>query len=352
MILIKKLLITVLIFFTLKTYGQYIYKDVDKQQISKYYLYKEYVKEVRDVYALKFLPKNYNTKGEVDYTNEIQKAIDSNSSIIFPNFPVLINEKGLNIPSNRKIVFQKKSIIIFKGSKTNKFQDILKITNVKNVELINIKIKGSRSFSNFPGEWSAGISILNSENIKVSNAYIYDTYGDGIFIGSDNGKFSKIIIENSWIDNARRNGISITSLINGTINNVFISNTNGTSPECGIDIEPSLNSELLKNVNISNIETFNNKAGALSINLTNLNSDNKLSDEVSISINRLNDNYSGNLVILSFNPLNKVNKVNGIVKLHNINGNNIKSYGLWKDSNKSNIKLEKYNFNYKKRNEN
>ena len=47
-------------------------------------------------------------------------------------------------------------------------------------------------------------------------------------------------VTNVWIDQARRDGISITSAENLVLNNILISNTHGTLPEMAIQIEPSL----------------------------------------------------------------------------------------------------------------
>src|ERR1700758_4716525 len=43
------------------------------------------------------LPANYVKNGSVDYTSFIQGALDKYSKVIFPDFPVLINESGLTI---------------------------------------------------------------------------------------------------------------------------------------------------------------------------------------------------------------------------------------------------------------
>ncbi len=86
-------------------------------------------------------------------------------------------------------------------------------------------------------------------------------------MGSEDGKESKnIIIQNGFIDYARRDGISITSANNLEINSVFISNTFGTLPMAGIQIEPSLPEENIKGESIKNIYTYNNSIG-ISVNL-------------------------------------------------------------------------------------
>src|SRR5690606_19325967 len=37
-----------------------------------------------------FLPKNYVKDGTVDYTNYLQKVLNENKNVVFPNFPIRI----------------------------------------------------------------------------------------------------------------------------------------------------------------------------------------------------------------------------------------------------------------------
>lgn len=317
-----RILTSVLLLLTQYEYVQaqsFNYKMPEESLLNKYLLNNTYKKSAGDIYVVNYLPANYDKTGKKDYTKEIQQAIDKNKRVILPNMPILINKNGLKIGSNKIIVFQPKTKIIFNGPAMGRLNDIIKIYNAKNIELINVNIKGSRYVANQEGEWSAGISILNSENITITNALIKNTWGDGIFIGSeDNGVSKNIKINNAWIDNVRRNAISITSVIGATINNVLVSNTNGTAPECGVDIEPSLFGEYIQNVSFNNFYSFNNKNAAFNINLSSFNS-NEISymPEVSININGIYDEFSYNFIGLGFNNLNWKYSPRGNVTIKN-----------------------------------
>lgn len=295
------------VFFIQHVFSQvFQYKFPPNVLVKEFFFNKRYVKKANDVYAVKYLPVNYNKMGRKDYTKQIQKAIDDNRRIILPNIPILINKEGLKIGSNKVIIFQANTKIIYNGPATGRLNDIIKIYDVENVEIINAKIEGSRYIPNQQGEWSAGIAILNSKNIKIANAFIKNTWGDGLFIGSENDGVSRNIdIENVWIDNARRNAISITSVIGANIKNVLVSNTNGTLPECGVDIEPSLFGEYIQYVNFDNFYSFNNKNAAFNINLSSFNSNEmQYKHEVSIQVNGIYDEHSYNFIGLGFNNLN------------------------------------------------
>src|SRR5699024_9046472 len=97
-------------------------------------------------------------------------------------------------------------------------------------------------------------------------------------------------IINGVLDNNRRNGISIISGRNIEINNVFISNTNGQNPQSGIDIEPNSNDDILENIKLLNIETFNNTMNGIVVSIGNLSGQKK--KELSIKIDNHKDTYS------------------------------------------------------------
>lgn len=296
---------------------EYQVKIVPKSIVSNYYN-NEIPPRRSDIYII----SDNEMKGKNE-TMYIEKLLKSKKKVLLPNKVILIEERGINIPSNSSLYFNKNTVFKYKGLAKGRFSDIVKIYNVTGVYIYNAKIEGSKSMPQQSGEWSAGISILNSTNIKIENAHIYNTWGDGIFIGSeDNGVSKNISLKNVWIDNARRNAISITSVIGANIVNTLVSNTNGTLPECGVDIEPSLSGEYIQDVNFTNFYSYNNKNAAFNINLSTFNSNEfQYKPEVTININGIYDEFSYNYIGLGFNnhnwkytPKGKVSIKNGSTK--------------------------------------
>lgn len=219
----------------------------------------------------KALPARYLKNGTVDYTNYIQKALDGHRKVIFPDFPVLINDKGLNIKSNSILVFKNKSYIYLKATKLGSYE-ILRLENVKNVEIRNPKIVGDKDkHIGEEGEWGMGIAIRSSSFIKITNPKISNCWGDGIYIGRVNKKNSKgyfipsnnISITGGELDLNRRNGISITCAISVLIENISITNTLGTLPMAGIDIEPNSKYDFIDDITLNSVTTKNNGCGIL-----------------------------------------------------------------------------------------
>lgn len=300
------------------------------------------------VNAVNYLPKSYSKSGRVNYTVYLQKAIDENEIVIIPDFSVMIDQRGLNIKSGKTIIFQKNSQIVFNGVVKGKYWDVLKVYNVKDVKIINANIRGSRNISaEQSGEWSAGISILNSKNITIINPKIYDTYGDGIFIGSENGGSSEdIYVTGGWINNVRRNGISVTSGKNIFLKKILISNTNGTAPASGVDIEPSIEDDIITNVNLNDIFTFNNEVAGIVINMNAL-SVQKKQNVKSVSVNIINHKDLGSAYAFgtSLNVNKELFDAKGSINILNPTWQESRKDLFWKSDNVQSILINFKNIN-------
>ena len=99
------------------------------------------------------------------------------------------------------------------------------------------------------GEWGMGIRLYQASSVQIVGLQVRDCWGDCIYIG---GKSKDIIINGCVLGNSRRQGISITSANNVSIQDCIISNIFGTPPQLGIDIEPN-EGGIVKDILISNV---------------------------------------------------------------------------------------------------
>jgi len=104
------------------------------------------------------------------------------------------------------------------------------------------------------GEWRHAISLRACKNFKIQDLKIKDSGGDGVYIaGWGKGSYSEdIIINNISSVNNKRQGLSIISGKNITITNSTFSNTKGTLPGAGIDIEPNNEMDVISNIRVEN----------------------------------------------------------------------------------------------------
>lgn len=214
-------------------------------------------------YLVKSLPSGYVKDGSRDYTSYVQAAVNKYSNIVFPGFPILVNDKGINIPSNKTITFQAGSEIRLKPTSLGNYS-ILRLANVSNVTLYNPIIKGDRfTHKGTSGEWGMGIGIYGSSNIKIYNAKVTNCWGDGIYLGQSNSTINckNIVIKDSYLKSNRRDGITIIGVDGLLLDNLYSGYNNGTSPYCGINFEPNNSYSQLKNIKINNPITEQNRNG-------------------------------------------------------------------------------------------
>ena len=59
---------------------------------------------------------------------------------------------------------------------------------------------------------------------------------------------SNVLLSGVTTDGAWRNGLSVISAINLTVVDSVFKNTNGTNPQCGIDLEPDFPTDKLQGI--------------------------------------------------------------------------------------------------------
>lgn len=295
---------------------------------------------------------NQNT----DITDILNKKINENKNLTIPSGTYLINaEKSIILKNNTTIIMQPDTILKVIPNDLN-FYQVFRIHNVKNASISGGVIIGDKyNHLNKNGEWGMGIDIKDSQNISINNITIEKMWGDAIYLGTlkNSNSNSDIYLNNIIMRDNRRQGISIISAQNLYASNLNISNTNGTPPSNGIDIEPNNDKNILKNINFSNIQTSKNKGNGFQISLAKLKS-----SEIQIDIKNHKDDgsYFGFIV----NGVSK--KINGNVKNENSEYNNsrhsnycfnnlnskklIISLNKIKQDKNNNFALSKYCINY------
>jgi hypothetical protein len=142
-----------------------------------------------------------------------------------------------------------------------------------NINSQNVTIAGSGATTSLfhmlkaeytSGEWRHCLDIENATNVTVSGISCNDSGGDGAYVRAS----TYVTIEDCIFDNHRRQGSSIT----GQVNHIYylrnhFTNTNGTAPQSGIDIEPNAPGDFLLDIGITDCYTDRNAGDGLLISL-------------------------------------------------------------------------------------
>ena len=211
------------------------------------------------------LPEEYVTDGTKDYTSVIQKVLDKYDDIVFPGFPLLVNDKGLVIRSNKSIVFLKGSEIRLKPTKLATY-DIINLKGAKNVTLYDPVVIGDRyKHLGEGGEAGVGIGIRGSSDITLHNPNVRECWGDGIYIGQVNNKgyCKNITIDNAYLKRNRRDGISIISVDGLRLISPYAGYSDGTAPWCGINFEANNTACVMNDIVVSDPVTVKNEGSGI-----------------------------------------------------------------------------------------
>lgn len=125
---------------------------------------------------------------------------------------------------------------------------VLMAALVSDVEISGGRILGDRdAHLGSTGEWGHGIALYGATRVTVRDIHISRCWGDGISIGGKRpgGKKSlaaipsqDIVLSDVTCTGNRRQGLTIGHSQDIRVHDCEFSDTAGTLPECGIDIEP------------------------------------------------------------------------------------------------------------------
>jgi polygalacturonase len=215
--------------------------------------------------------KTYGAVGDGihDDTAAIQAAINAlpttGGTVTVPAGTYLIDtNKKINLRS--LMLFQMETGAILKAKNCALIRHYLLYVNGKSdVEIAGGQLVGDRDGHTYSGtsthEWGHGIQILGGKRVSVRDLMVTKCTGDGVCIG---GSSSDVVIANIISTGNRRNGLSVTNCTNVKVYDSEFSFTNGTSPECGVDIEPDAG-YTCSNVLLQNCRFNNNKKYGINI---------------------------------------------------------------------------------------
>ncbi len=209
-----------------------------------------------------------------DSTDFLQSAIDSAANeVIVPNIGLPWIVRPIKLHSNQKITLMPGVVILakkgeFKGSGDSLFsaEDVenLVISGYGAVlRMHKMDYQDKKQYE--PAEWRMALSMRGCKNVIIEGVRFESSGGDGIYIGATDKRdhCEDVVIRDVVCYDNHRQGISIISAVNLTIENCSFINTSGTAPQAGIDFEPNRDNEQFKNILMKNCYIEGNKGAGI-----------------------------------------------------------------------------------------
>jgi hypothetical protein len=184
---------------------------------------------------------------ETNATSMLQDAINSGAKVVFvPKMGQPWTVDPLFLASNQEIVFERGvTVLARKGSFKGRFEDLVAAEGKENIIIRGYGAKFEMRREDYVGpeyvrgEWRHCLALHGAKNIRIYGLRLVKAGGDGLFIGEGPDNFcSNILIQDVECDSNYRQGISVISAKGLTIENCRLTNTYGTAPQAGIDLEP------------------------------------------------------------------------------------------------------------------
>ena len=169
--------------------------------------------------------------------------------------------EGMKPKSNTSYEFKPGAALKIITNGSENYNGIL-LEDAQDFEVINPVIIGDRAEHDFSSggthERGAGMMVRNNAKGRVHNLTAINCTGDGLDVIGNSGTNVEFI-GNTFVDESRRNGVSLESAHRLIFDYLEIANTNGTSPESGLDFEPFKDGHILDYVYIKKLKTSNSK---------------------------------------------------------------------------------------------
>ena len=209
-----------------------------------------------------------------DSTEFLQAAIDSGAKTV--TVPRMDSEwivRPIKLRSDLELVFEQGVVVLAKkGEFKGKGDSLFTATDASDIVVrgdgstLRMRKADYQSDAYEKAEWRMALDFVGCSRVRVEALQLESSGGDGIYIGATEKQpyCEDVVIRNVICHDNHRQGISVISAVNLLIENCVMSNTDGTAPQAGIDLEPNNPSERMENCVIRNcIMTGNSGAGIL-----------------------------------------------------------------------------------------
>jgi hypothetical protein len=220
-----------------------------------------------------------------DATTAFQNAIRSSADTIIVDLQSgdwKVGPSKFTDLQNKTIIFQPGVILKAKlGAFPNNGDCLINLVRANNIKIMGygatLQMQKTEYAALADGEWRHCLAINNCNDVEVYGLSIKDSGGDGLYVSGDTWYGTQLYSENIllkdiWCDNNYRQGISVISAQHLHVQNCWFTNTNGTLPMSGVDLEPDKRFHRMVDVVFEKCRFTGNSGNGIQLSFWNLDS--------------------------------------------------------------------------------
>jgi hypothetical protein len=218
--------------------------------------------------------KGYGALGDgvTDDTAAINSAFAAAHNVYFPDGTYMVNATapgqtdptggGVIPQSNSNTVFSANAILKALPNSTGQY-NVLRLHNLTNVRISGGIIDGNKANCTGAGgtQYGFGIMVAGCVNVWIDHLITQNCWGDGVYLRQNSAlstRSQNIYLNNVTSNLNRRQGMSLVDVNGIIVESSVFSNTSGSAPQAGIDIEPGGSGNAVNNVQIESCQFLSN----------------------------------------------------------------------------------------------
>lgn len=168
------------------------------------------------------------------------------------------------LPSNTRIWAYGATI---KSTSTGTSDRVVVCSDVSNIHIYGLTIDGNKAAFAGATEQRHGFHLIGASNVKLIDVNSSSCKGDGLYLGRGASVgCSNIIVQRSVFNANHRNACSVVDVTGARITDSDFTNTTGTTPQDGIDIEPNISGNTITDITFTGCKISGNTGDGVGFN--------------------------------------------------------------------------------------
>lgn len=172
-------------------------------------------------------------------------AAARSATLLLPPGGVLACTSPISVPSGSRIVGNGATIRNGIASTTGR---VLVLSGVSDVVITDLVIDGRKADYAPATEWRHNVHIVASSRITLRGMRSINAKGDGFYVGDDSGASSDVRLVDCVATGNHRQGLTVSAVDGLVAVGCRFGDSSGVSPQSGVDIEPNVDSAIVRGV--------------------------------------------------------------------------------------------------------